>query len=129
MRLLLKYGAQCSNIPGIVLLAGDSTAPQDLVDMFAQSDHLAEALCTAIEYRCTETVLHLIRLGANVDKAAKVRDSVYLKSHLPIFHLFNERTRPVFSDERFRSLLPSQSPSVDILRPICSLLKQNRLSR
>ena len=140
VRLLINHGAQrfslhfdsygqqqLDDIPAIVLLAGDSTAPQDLFDILALSGHLSDALCAAVLFGCTNTALHLTKLGAKVDRAnvAKVliHNTIYAYgSDLPIFYLNANTT--TFTEELFAHLLPSRASSVDIFRPLCRLLRK-----
>ena len=142
VRLLVNHGAQCfslhfdsygqqqlDDIPAIVLLAGDSTAPQDLFDTLAPSaaGQLSDALCAAVLFHCTDTALHLIKLGASVDKSNVARvqthDTIFANgSHLPIFYLNANST--TFTEELLAHLLPSRASSVDIFRPLCRFLRK-----
>ena len=132
VRLLLNHSACCRRVKlglnhkyvfddrhPIVLLALHQNAPLDLFDMLATPNNLSEALCTALSARRTETVLHLITLGARVD-------TPHSDSHLPIDHFVAQYTeyKNAFNAELFKCLLPSRTKGEYILRSICVLLKK-----
>ena len=132
VRLLLSHSDCCRRVKlglnhkyvfddrhPIVLLALHQNAPLDLFDMLATPHNLTEALCAALSARCTETVLHLITLGARVD-------TPHSDSHLPIDHFVAQYTeyKNAFNAELFTCLLPSRTKGEYILRSICLLLKK-----
>ena len=135
VRLLIDHNASCRyrykneksiEKPPIVLLASHTSAPLDLLDLFATGatpHNLSKALFKALSTTSIQTAQHIIKLGASVDTPNKA-------GRLPIDEFVYENLW-AYSDntdnaELVMCLLPPRTKGEKILRLIVQILGKTK---
>ena len=129
-RLLIDHNASCRyryneeisiEEPAIVLLASHTSAPFDLLDLFATGsapDILSKALSVALFVFNIQTALHLTKLGASVDRADEGRLSIDEFVGMYVWRISSSKC----CAELFVRLLPPRAKGEKISRLIVEVL-------